>query len=247
MTEDSQGTNEPKTGKRNPAKLVRRKSNQIQMDGIEGATYFEIISNGQVIRTRIDGTLMQTLNLITWSAIRADNGVYFTGLLPNAQEGSEPISLHELVFIMSNDLGIVTTLIPDHIKIDTDLRSSGKALYMKIESRVRNTGLVVDHKDRDTLNNRASNLRLLPQQLNSMNSDRVMGGSSKYPCVSFHRVAGKFRAMTTVRGEQILLGFRDSQEEAAVLVLTKLMEIHPTLDWATLAEEFFPGLPVPGK
>ena len=80
-----------------------------------------------------------------------------------------------------------------------------------------------------------------------MNSDRVLSGSSSYPCVAFHNVAGKFRAIMTINGGQKTLGYSDRQEEVAALVLAKLMEIYPTLDWDTLAEEFFPRIPVPGK
>jgi hypothetical protein len=80
-----------------------------------------------------------------------------------------------------------------------------------------------------------------------MNSDRVSKGTSMYPGVSFDKDYGKFRGITTINGEQEILGYSERQEETAALVLTKLMEIYPTLDWDTLAEEFFPRIPVPGK
>jgi hypothetical protein len=103
-------------------------------------------------------------------------------------------------------------------------------------------GLVVDHKDRDTLNNRASNLRLLPQQLNTMNSERSLKGSSKYPGVSFHKVAKKFRAILTIDKKQKILGHYENEKEAAERVLETLMLVYPYLEWKLLAEEFFPGI-----
>jgi hypothetical protein len=110
-------------------------------------------------------------------------------------------------------------------------------------------GLVVDHRDRDPLNNRISNLRALPPQLNSINADHVTQGSSIYPGVSWHKISNKWRAITTVKkgdekkGKQLVLGFSNDQKHAAKLVLDKLMEIYPGADWNALAPEFFPGIP----
>jgi hypothetical protein len=103
-------------------------------------------------------------------------------------------------------------------------------------------GMVVDHRDRNPKNNRASNLRALPQRLNSWNSDRVTKGSSRFPCVAWHPVLGKWRAITTINKKQKVLGNFDSPEEAArevkSAVMAAMKETYPKLDWDALSVEF---------
>lgn len=248
MTENSQSSNQleaetTETPKRHSGRLVRRKNNEFTTDTAGGVTYLAVASKGETILTAIDGPLMTTIDLLKWSVVRGLTGIYFASALPDVDRGRDPISLHEFIYLMSKEPPI-PGFVPNHV--NKDQYEGERTLYMKIE-RVRSTGLVVDHRDRDTLNNRASNLRLLPQQLNTMNSAKVLEGTSKYPGVSFDSAYGKFRAITTVGGNQTPLGYSERQEDAAVLVLAKLMEIYPTLDWGTLAEEFYPGIPVPGK
>lgn len=248
MIEKSKSSNQreaasAKIPKNYSGKLVRRKRNEFTIDTAGGVTYLAVPSMGETIMTAIDGPLMTTIDLLKWSVVRGQTGIYFASALPDVDRGRDPIGLHEFVYLISKEPPI-PGFIPDHV--NTDPYEGKRTLYIKIE-RVRSSGLVVDHKDRDTLNNRASNLRLLPQQLNSMNSAKVLEGSSRYPGVSLDSAYGKFRAITTVDGVQVPLGYSERQEDAAILVLAKLMEIYPTLDWGTYAEEFYPGIPVPGK
>lgn len=106
---------------------------------------------------------------------------------------------------------------------------------------------VIDHRDRNPLNNRLANLRALPTQLNTMNSDRVTKGTSKFPGVGWHE-SNKWRAITTVKNrngsKQTYLGVFIEEKEAAKAVLVALIKNHPTLDWESLTPEFFPGLQV---
>jgi hypothetical protein len=108
-------------------------------------------------------------------------------------------------------------------------------------------GFHVDHKDGETLNNTSGNLRALPPQLNSFNEARVLHGASRYPCVCWIEASGKWRARMTIGKKRKTLGFYATEEEAAQVVLAKLMKIHThkILDWKVLAAEFFPGIPMP--
>jgi hypothetical protein len=108
-------------------------------------------------------------------------------------------------------------------------------------------GFHVDHIDRDTLNNTSGNLRALPPQLNSFNEARVLNGASRYPCVCWIKASSKWRARMTIGKKPKTLAFFATEEEAAAKVLATLVKIHThkVLDWAALAAEFFPGIPMP--
>lgn len=72
----------------------------------------------------------------------------------------------------------------------------------------------VDHKDRDRLNCRRSNLRVGTHALNSQNLG-LRGGKSRYRGVTW--ASGKWRAYATINGRQHNLGrFADEHEAGAV-------------------------------
>lgn len=77
----------------------------------------------------------------------------------------------------------------------------------------------VDHRDRNGLNNRRSNLRIATQSQNSANSDRNRANTSGYKGV--HRGQRKgyvfWRAEITVNGKRMILGQRSNILEAVKL------------------------------
>jgi len=74
--------------------------------------------------------------------------------------------------------------------------------------------ILVDHIDRDGLNNQKCNLRLCAHRQNSMN--RISSrGTSKYKGVSWNSLRKKWRAVIGYKGYVKHLGFFDSEEEAA--------------------------------
>lgn len=76
--------------------------------------------------------------------------------------------------------------------------------------------LEVDHIDRDRLNNRRGNLRVLThaQQLQNR-PQRNNGWTSQYRGVSWHAQACLWRARIEVNGESLYLGLFPTEEEAA--------------------------------
>lgn len=71
-----------------------------------------------------------------------------------------------------------------------------------------------DHIDRNHLNNRRSNLRILPKGANAQNVSSHAGSSSKYRGVSWSKSKKRWRASIHVNGKVISLGdFKD--EDAA--------------------------------
>lgn len=77
-------------------------------------------------------------------------------------------------------------------------------------------GRVVDHINRNGLDNRKANLRLVSQQENNWNSERGKNkGSSKYKGVNWDKAHKKYRATLCHNGKKIHLGYFDSEIEAA--------------------------------
>jgi hypothetical protein len=77
-------------------------------------------------------------------------------------------------------------------------------------------GLTVDHRNLDKLDNRRSNLRVIPQSGQPQNRPQINNGwTSTYRGVSWHSGARKWRARIEVGGKAKLLGLFSSEEEAA--------------------------------
>jgi hypothetical protein len=70
----------------------------------------------------------------------------------------------------------------------------------------------LDHVDRNPLNNRIENLRLVSDKQNCQNRSKTKGKSSKYLGVTFHKTSGKFLA----RIKQKSLGYFNTEKEAGV-------------------------------
>lgn len=77
-------------------------------------------------------------------------------------------------------------------------------------------GQIVDHVNRDSLDNRRKNLRFCTVAQNVMNS-RKLSGSSKYKGVCKHKKYDVWVAHITVRGKVYFLGQSKVEEDAATL------------------------------
>lgn len=74
-------------------------------------------------------------------------------------------------------------------------------------------GMLVDHRDHDTLNNQVYNLRLATKAQNNRNSRKRIDNISGYKGV--HPCRNKWRAMITFEGKLIHLGYFNDIESAA--------------------------------
>lgn len=73
----------------------------------------------------------------------------------------------------------------------------------------------VDHINRDKLDNRKSNLRLVNRQINNLNTGNQKNNKScGLKGVSYHKQYGKWRAYIMLDYKQILLGWFDNPEDA---------------------------------
>jgi hypothetical protein len=78
-------------------------------------------------------------------------------------------------------------------------------------------GVFVDHKNRDTSDNRRANLRLTDKRASPQNRGAVSGpirGTSQYRGVSWCAETGRWRAQVRVNGTTKHVGRFDTEEEA---------------------------------
>lgn len=76
-------------------------------------------------------------------------------------------------------------------------------------------GMMADHINRDTLDNRRSNLRIVTPAKNAWNRNAMRGTASGYKGVSWNVDAKQWSARITVRGRREHLGYYDDASEAA--------------------------------
>lgn len=88
-------------------------------------------------------------------------------------------------------------------------------IFERMIGRPLQKGELVDHIDRDGLNNRRSNLRLATTSQNMQNRPRQKNNSSGYKGVTFHKKRGEWRAKISVNGVTNNLGIFSSPEAAA--------------------------------
>ena len=85
--------------------------------------------------------------------------------------------------------------------------------------------LVVDHIDRNRLNNQISNLRYVSYSQNCMNSNKQLNTSSKYKGVCFHKQNKKWKAQIQLNNKKIHIGYYDGEIDAARAYNTKAVEL----------------------
>ncbi|HEV8525455.1 MAG TPA: NUMOD4 domain-containing protein [Terriglobales bacterium] len=72
----------------------------------------------------------------------------------------------------------------------------------------------VDHINRDTLDNRLSNLRVCTNAQNRLNSKQRSNSKAPYKGISYDKRSGKWRARIQVNGKTTWLGRFDTPEDA---------------------------------
>jgi hypothetical protein len=90
-------------------------------------------------------------------------------------------------------------------------------VMQRMISRQLKDNEVVDHKNRDKLDNRRENLRVATRSQNEANKDLTGRGYSKYRGVSFdkNRKNKPWKATITCEGEQYFLGYYAREIDAA--------------------------------
>lgn len=98
-------------------------------------------------------------------------------------------------------------------------------MYMHVQILGKVDGMQSDHINRDKLDNRKSNLRIVMPCQNQWNKG-PRKGTSKYKGVSWHSREKKWRAKITVNKKEIVIGDFKNEEEAAKAYDKKAKEVH---------------------
>lgn len=128
---------------------------------------------------------------------------------PHASPTDKRVNIRGGVVIVDPDVKLAAGR---HWKVARDgyVRDSNSvSLHRELTNAPR--GLVVDHINGDTLDNRRANLRVCEQRQNLWNGRPHRDGSSRYRGVSRMRRSGTWRAQ--IQGKH--LGFFRSEEDAA--------------------------------
>lgn len=94
----------------------------------------------------------------------------------------------------------------------------GILLHRELLGLSRGDGLQVDHINRDRLDNRRSNLRVVTPGQQAQNKPSEHGASSPHRGVSLHKASGKWRAYGTVAGRTTHIGLFAAEQDAAAAV-----------------------------
>ncbi|QJT70429.1 hypothetical protein [Microcystis phage MaeS] len=96
--------------------------------------------------------------------------------------------------------------------------NDGKRKTLFIHRIVTNAldGEVIDHINRNRLDNRKENLRKVTMQQNRINSDNQTGNTSHFRGVSYNKRTGKRKAQIKCNYKTHTLGYFSTEEEAAL-------------------------------
>lgn len=93
-------------------------------------------------------------------------------------------------------------------------RSARRVVYLHRELLQVEGGVQVDHLNRDRLDCRRSNLRVVTPQGNSQNTGSRAGSSSRYRGVCLFRRTGRWVASAQVNGRAHHLGYYENEDDA---------------------------------
>ncbi len=101
----------------------------------------------------------------------------------------------------------------------------GKRIYLHRAIMQPSEGMVVDHKNRNKLDNTRENLLVCTQMENSQNRSKRNGSSSRFLGVNYHKRSRKWTARITFEGERLFLGYFVDEVEAARAYDRKAVEL----------------------
>jgi len=114
--------------------------------------------------------------------------------------------------------------------------NTSELMHRRIMKAKIGDGKIVDHINKNGLDNRKENLRFTSKSRNAVNSSKVLLNKTGFRGVSKNRGGCKFSAKLKLQGRGILLGSFDTAEDAARAYDKKVIEI-----WGADATLNFPN------
>lgn len=90
---------------------------------------------------------------------------------------------------------------------------------------LRGHAVEVDHINRNRLDNRRSNLRLVSTVVNQHNRGSMPGSSSQFRGVTWHKAAGRWQGQFRFAGSHVYVGLFDDEAEAGAAVAQRRNEL----------------------
>jgi len=115
-----------------------------------------------------------------------------------------------------------------------------KYIFMHRQIMQPPEGMVVDHMDRNRLNNCRINLRICTADENTQNKGKPIGSASRFKGVYPSRRGDTWRAMLTAKGETSHLGTFKEEIEAARAYDYRAVQCGGVYAWVNLPEEWPP-------
>ena len=92
-------------------------------------------------------------------------------------------------------------------------------------------GFLLDHIDRNPLNDRIDNLRLASKSQNAWNAGRNKNNTSGYKGVSYSKKTRKYLAQMQVRGKRIRIGLFNTPQEASSAYIEYSKRLHGSFSY----------------
>jgi len=112
-------------------------------------------------------------------------------------------------------------------KYARDGKQYGVLLHRELLGLTQGDGLEGDHINRDPLDNRRCNLRIVTKRGNRQNRGSLQGSSSSYRGVSWDKYRKRWRACIWIDGKQKLLGRFMDESEAAMVAKEARAQLFP--------------------
>jgi len=100
-----------------------------------------------------------------------------------------------------------------------------KTIFMHRQIMNPPAGMIVDHANRNKMDNSRANLRVCTRDENMQNRGKSVGCSSRFKGVSYDKKAGRWKVSIWFRREHIFLGYFKDEEEAARAYDRKAVEL----------------------
>ncbi len=114
----------------------------------------------------------------------------------------------------------------------SDQRKHKRGKYIRLHRFILqpNKNELIDHKNRNPLDNRKCNLRIADKSTNAMNREAQSNSSTGYKGITWDKQKKRWRTYASKKGKQYHLGFYKTIDEAIEGYNSRIEDIHG--EWA---------------